>query len=72
MIDPATHYLDHGAAEGRDPSPRFITRTYMDTHPEVVITGENPLVHFIEQRRILATITSDMKLHINHDGEGAR
>ncbi|QOW21678.1 sulfotransferase family protein [Novilysobacter avium] len=68
-IDPARHYLDHGAAEGRDPSPHFNTRAYTDAHREVTITGENPLIHFIEQRRLLATMPAGAP-HTGRDGEG--
>jgi hypothetical protein len=45
--DPAYHYLRHGAAEGRDPSPRFSTRNHVSLHPELAGAGINPLVHYI-------------------------
>lgn len=41
-VDPAWHYLAHGAAEGRDPGPMFSTSGYrlqVDPGPE------NPLLH---------------------------
>lgn len=46
-IDPLKHYLGHGAAEGRDPSPDFDTRYYMTANPDVVASGINPLVHYV-------------------------
>ncbi|ATQ68097.1 MULTISPECIES: class I SAM-dependent methyltransferase [Methylosinus] len=46
-LDPARHYLDHGAAEKRDPSWAFSTAAYLDSHPEVARAGVNPLLHFI-------------------------
>lgn len=45
-IDPVKHYLCHGAAEGRNPSPWFDTRAYLATNPDVAATGMNPLVHY--------------------------
>ena len=46
-VDPAMHYLDNGAEEGRDPGPRFSTRFYMDEYADVADSGMNPLLHFI-------------------------
>ena len=45
--DPAVHYLRHGAAEGRNPGPRFSTRDYLLANPDVAATGANPLLHYI-------------------------
>lgn len=47
-IDPLTHYLRHGAAEGRDPSALFDTNYYLENNPDVAQEGKNPLVHFCE------------------------
>jgi len=44
---PAEHYLRHGAAEGRDPGPRFSTAFYLRNGPDVAAAGTNPLVHFV-------------------------
>jgi hypothetical protein len=44
---PARHYLQSGAAEGRDPGPRFSTSGYLRRYPDVAAAGLNPLVHFI-------------------------
>ena len=46
-IDPIRHYVAHGAAEGRDPSPSFSTRAYLSHNPDVAEAGVNPLVHFV-------------------------
>lgn len=46
-VDPLRHYLQFGAAEGRDPSPLFCTRWYLDTYPDVAQAGINPLQHYL-------------------------
>jgi hypothetical protein len=46
-MNPAEHYLLHGAFEGRNPGPQFDTRQYLFDHPDLVEGGENPLLHFI-------------------------
>jgi len=46
-IDVARHYLEHGAAEGRNPGPLFDTKFYLRQNPDVAATGMNPLVHYI-------------------------
>ncbi|OZB03270.1 MAG: hypothetical protein B7X67_17480 [Rhizobiales bacterium 39-66-18] len=46
-IDPLTHYLDHGAKDGRDPNPAFQTRWYVTRYPDVTTLGENPLLHYL-------------------------
>lgn len=45
-VDPITHYLKYGAAEGRNPSVMFDTRYYLKNNQDVVRSGVNPLVHF--------------------------
>ena len=44
-IDPLEHYLRHGAAEGRDPSPDFCTGAYLRRYPDVAQASVNPLLH---------------------------
>jgi cytochrome P450 len=46
-IDPTYHYLQYGAAEGRDPNPLFDSDWYLSRYPDVQACGENPLVHYI-------------------------
>src|SRR5262249_23189118 len=43
----ATHYLLHGAREGRDPSPLFDSDWYLQQNPDVRGAGLNPLVHYL-------------------------
>src|ERR1700733_9231991 len=38
-IDVARHYLEHGAAEGRNPSPAFDTVFYLQANPDVASSG---------------------------------
>lgn len=47
--DARLHYVRHGAAERRDPSPLFDTAHYLDRYPDVAQAGVNPLVHFLRQ-----------------------
>lgn len=46
-VDPVTHYLMHGAFEGRAAGPAFDSRWYMAQNPDVAAAGVNPLIHFI-------------------------
>jgi glycosyltransferase involved in cell wall biosynthesis/predicted O-methyltransferase YrrM len=46
-IDPAFHYLQHGAGEGRNPSPLFDSDWYLQQYPDVKAAGVNPLVHYL-------------------------
>src|SRR5690606_15818953 len=43
-LDPAWHYLEYGAREGRDPSPGFSTKWYLQRYRDVRESGINPLV----------------------------
>ncbi|MDU0343594.1 rhamnan synthesis F family protein [Bosea rubneri] len=43
----AAHYYRHGAAEGRDPNPYFVTQWYLANRPDVEQSGVNPLLHYI-------------------------
>ncbi len=49
-INPATHYLCCGAAEGRDPGPGFSTEDYLVQNPECRRSGLNPVVHSQQSR----------------------
>ena len=50
-LDPAEHYLDHGAAEGRSPGPNFDGRWYLEINSDVREAGINPLLHYLEHGR---------------------
>lgn len=50
-IDPLTHFLERGGAEGRQPSSGFDTRAYVAANPGVAERGENPLVHYLAADR---------------------
>ena len=47
-IDPARHYLRHGAKEGRSPSAKFDSRKYLKSNPDVAATSVNPLIHYLK------------------------
>ena len=42
------HYLFSGAQEGRDPGPVFSTSGYLETYPDVLASGFNPLLHYLK------------------------
>jgi hypothetical protein len=45
-MDPALHYLVHGAEEGRDPGPFFSTKAYLARYPDVAEAEVNALLHY--------------------------
>jgi hypothetical protein len=45
-MDPAVHYLQYGGFEGRDPSPRFSSATYLTENLDVAACTMNPLLHY--------------------------
>lgn len=47
--DPVIHYLQLGAAEGRNPSRDFNTVEYLELHPQAAM-GINPLLDAITPR----------------------
>lgn len=47
-IDPAEHYLEYGAREGRLPSASFDGNWYLKRYPDVADTDMNPLVHYLK------------------------
>ena len=49
--DPVEHYIATGWKEGRDPSPWFSTRAYLDRHPDVRQAGLNPFYHYLKYGR---------------------
>ena len=46
-VSPLLHYLNAGAAEGRDAHPLFDTSWYLDVNPDVRANGINPLLHYL-------------------------
>lgn len=60
-VPPIRHFLDSGAAEGRNPSVRFDTRFYLSHYPDVEHSGMNPLVHFLLHGMNEARITRPKK-----------
>ncbi len=60
--DPALHYLRRGAAEGRDPGPRFDGPGYARRHPEAALQDVNPLLHFLDNGASDATPVTGMAL----------
>jgi len=50
-IDPATHYLLHGAHEGRNPSIFFDGGKYLHANQDVNGSEINPLVHYLKYGR---------------------
>jgi hypothetical protein len=47
-VDPALHYVMHGAAERRQPGPQFNAARYLSANPDVALSGTNPLLHYIQ------------------------
>lgn len=46
-IDLVRHYVEFGAAEGRDPAPNFNTNFYVSGNNDVAASGINPLWHYV-------------------------
>lgn len=46
--DALDHYLTHGGFEGRDPSPWFNTREWLNRYPWLVTRQYHPLLHYLE------------------------
>lgn len=47
-FDPLAHYMEFGAAEGREVGPAFDVKRYLARHPAARDT--NPLLYFLDQR----------------------
>jgi len=47
-IDPATHYDEHGWAEGVQPHPLFDGGYYLAQRPDLQAAKVNPLLHYLE------------------------
>jgi FkbM family methyltransferase len=46
-LDPIGHYLEAGAGKGFNPCAEFNTRFYVQAHPELQRSPENPFVHYL-------------------------
>jgi GT2 family glycosyltransferase len=46
-VDPLSHFLRFGDAEGRPPGPRFDSHSYAAAWPDVAASGLGPLEHFL-------------------------
>ena len=46
-VDPAEHYLEFGAAEGRKPNASFDSTWYTKHYPDIATAGINPLLHYV-------------------------
>ena len=44
--DPASHYLETGWKQGRDPTPWFSSVHYLSLHPDIDAAGMNPFLHY--------------------------
>jgi glycosyltransferase involved in cell wall biosynthesis len=47
-VDPIDHFAEHGALEGRSPSPYFNCEYYLNNNPDVRSARINPLTHYVE------------------------
>ena len=46
-IDPVAHYMLAGGHEGRDPTPLFSSKLYIQRHPEALDSGLTPFGHYL-------------------------
>ncbi len=49
--DPVQHYVMFGAAEGRNPGPKFSLSWYIGECPAAAAPGTNPILHFLHVGR---------------------
>jgi len=47
-IEPLTHFVTHGAAEGRDPNRFFDGAWYANHYPDIGSSGFHPLLHYLQ------------------------
>jgi hypothetical protein len=50
-MDPLSHFVEHGDAEGRSPGPDFNSRVYAATWPDAAASKMGPLEHFLRLGR---------------------
>ncbi|WP_397587163.1 hypothetical protein [Sphingobium fuliginis] len=71
-IDPLRHFVRHGAAEGRVPSPHFDAAWYGEHHPESASLGMSPILYYLIHGSAMNQSPSQWfdsvwYLHRNHD-----
>lgn len=54
-MDPARHYIEFGAEEGRDPGPLFSTSEYLSSNPDIKELDINPLLHSLGYYQTVST-----------------
>src|SRR5262245_36135584 len=47
-LDPLSHYLRVGFAEGQDPGPLLDGKWYWANNPDIAEAGTNPLIHYFQ------------------------
>ena len=50
-FDPLDHFMSSGWREGRDPTPDFSVKDYLETYPDIAEAGINPFVHYLQTGR---------------------
>lgn len=73
-INALSHYLQHGAVEGRDPNPQFDSDWYLDRNPDVRAAGINPLVHYLRHgaaERRDPSLSFSMETYLFHNPDVA-
>jgi hypothetical protein len=50
-LDPLQHFLTAGWREGRDPTPDFSVRAYLDANEDIALLGLNPFLHWLTHGR---------------------
>ncbi len=46
--EPMHHFVQYGAAEGRDPNRFFDSAWYLAHYPDVANSGQHPLLHYLQ------------------------
>lgn len=46
--DPVEHFINIGSKKGNNPSQKFDTSFYLKTYPDVILSGINPLFHYLQ------------------------
>lgn len=64
--DPVDHFLREGWLAGIDPAPNFSVERYLNAHPDVADSGENPFLHWIvfgsqERREVFESAVAERK-----------